>query len=123
MAIHNLLENTLASLSADNNLASWTIYQENNGYITLKIRYNEKSGASSRDGDGHYRRKSPRQVNRDRERRRQWQAARHTEGFSQTNAEPRIIANHDQGSTQTVAIEQNQDATNFVSDKMLEDPP
>ena len=102
------------------NLTSWTIYQENNGYITLQIRYNEKPGASSRDGDGHYRRKSPRQVNRDRERRRQWQSARHTEGFSQTNAEPRINANHDRGSTQTVVIEQTRDATNFVSDKMLE---
>ena len=57
MAMHKIPENTLASLSNDNNLASWTNYQENNGYITLKIRYNEKPGTSS-----HYRRKSPRQV-------------------------------------------------------------
>ena len=117
MTIHKLMENALTSLSTDNAWTSWTIYHENTGSITLKIRYNEKPGASSRDVDGHYRRKSPRQVNRDRERRRQWHAARHAEGLSQTNATPQIQENHvaDQGSSQTVADQHRRNTTNSVS--------
>ena len=123
MAMHKLLENALTSLSTDNALASWTIYHENTGSITLKNRYNEKPGASSREVDGHYRRKSPRQVNRDRERRRQWHAARHAEGLSQTNAAPQIQENHvaDPGSSQTVADQYRRNTTNYVCDKVVED--
>ena len=85
MAVHKLLENVLESLSSDNNLSSWTVYKENNGYITLKIRYSEVTNPSNRVVEGHYRRKSQRQMDRDSERRRQWQVGhRADQGPSQT---------------------------------------
>ena len=62
------------SLSSDNNLSSWSVYKENNGFITLKIRYSEVANLPNRVVEGHYRRKSQRQMDRDSERHRQWQA-------------------------------------------------
>ena len=76
MAVHKLLENVLASLSNDNALSSWTIFKDNNGYISLKIRYKEGTNVQNCVTEDHFRRKSQRQVMRDRHRSQQWQASR-----------------------------------------------
>ena len=76
MDMHKLLEKVIESLSSENSLSSWTVYQENNGYISLKIRYLEGSCETNHNNSGHFRRKSQRQVNRDRVRQEQWRASR-----------------------------------------------
>ena len=76
MAVHKLLENVLASLSTDHTLSSWTIFKENNGFVSLKIRYKEGTGALNCVTEDHFRRKSQRQVMRDRHRSQQWKASR-----------------------------------------------
>ena len=76
MDMHKLLEKVIESLSSVNSLSSWTVYKENNGYISLKIRYLEGSCETNRNSSGHFRRKSQRQVNRDRIRQEQWRASR-----------------------------------------------
>ena len=70
------MENVLASLSNDNALSSWTIFKDNNGYISLKIRYKEGTNVQNCVTEDHFRRKSQRQVMRDRHRSQQWQASR-----------------------------------------------
>ena len=76
VAVHKLLENVLASLSTDHTLSSWTIFKENNGFVSLKICYKEGTGALNCITDDHFRRKSQCQVMRDRHRSQQWQASR-----------------------------------------------
>ena len=74
MGLYNLLENVMSSLSEDNQLLSWSIYQETNGQIALKIRYQPSTEAVNRDMNAHYRKKPVKQVQRDRERNNAWRA-------------------------------------------------
>ena len=76
--MNKLLGNVIASLSSENVLSSWSVYKENNGCISLKIRYTESSCETNHNSNSHFRKKSQRQVNRDRARQQQWKASRHT---------------------------------------------
>ncbi len=72
MATHELLKNTLDTLSSTNVMLSWCIFHEKNGTITVRIRYNSNKESTNHDNDTYFRRKSTRQVTRDRERTRRW---------------------------------------------------
>ena len=74
--MHNLLEKVIESLSSENVLSSWSVYNENSGWISLKIRYLEASCQANRYSNSHFRRNSQRQVNRDRARQQRWKASR-----------------------------------------------
>ena len=75
MALNDVLINTLMSLSEDNLLSSWSVFQEKNGQIYVKIRFDTAKDAPNHDVVGHYRRKPAQQVRRDRERTMAWRAS------------------------------------------------
>ena len=77
MGLCDVLGNVVSSLSEDNLLLSWTVYYEQNGQISLKVRFQADKNAVSRDHeDVHYKRKSTRQVQRDRDRSHAWHKQR-----------------------------------------------
>ena len=78
MDMHKLLEKVIVSLSSENVLSSWSVFKENNGCISLKIRYTEGSYETNDNSNSHFKRKSQRQVNRDRARQQQWRASHQT---------------------------------------------
>ena len=99
MDVHKLLGNVISSLSSENILSSWSVYSENNGYISVKIRYMEGPCEPNHDDrckvgskqtaagqqredprchniNSHFRRKSQRQFNRDKARHQQWKESK-----------------------------------------------
>ena len=69
MGLNKVLEITLASLSEENDLLSWSVFQEKSGQISVKIRFvgaNDAVNYSSRGLELYYHRKTPSQVQRDR---------------------------------------------------------
>ena len=76
MDVHKLLGNVIASLSSDNILSSWSVYKENNGYISVKIRYMEGPCEPNHNVNSNFRRKSQRQFNRDKARHQQWKESK-----------------------------------------------
>ena len=77
MGLCDVLGNVVSSLSEDNLLLSWTVYYEKNGQISLKVRFQADKNAVSRDHeDVHYKRKSTRQVQRDRDHSHAWHKQR-----------------------------------------------
>ena len=73
MGLCDVLGNVMATLAEENYLLSWTVYYETNGQISLKVRYQSSQKSANRDQeDVHYRKKSTRQQQRDRERSRAW---------------------------------------------------
>ena len=78
MGLNGILANALESLSMDNNLVSWSIFNEKSGHISVKIRFRSVSDSFSHDVETHYRKKPMRQVQRDRERGQAWRAAKHS---------------------------------------------
>ena len=88
MGLSNLLENVMSSLSEDNQLLSWSIYQETNGQIALKIRYQPTTEAVNRDMNAHYKKKPVKQVQRDRERNNAWRARQQAKTNTQQRADP-----------------------------------
>ena len=73
---HKLLGNVIASLSSENILSSWSVYKENNGYISVKIRYMERPCEPNHNVNSNFRRKSQRQFNRDKARHQQWKESK-----------------------------------------------
>ena len=61
-----------------NTLLSWTIYHENSGHISVKIKFKQAEDSSKNYEAIHYKKKSINQVNRDRERGKAWRAAHQT---------------------------------------------
>ena len=88
MGLSNQLENVMSSLSEDNQLLSWSIYQETNGQIALKIRYQPTTEAVNRDMNAHYKKKPVKQVQRDRERKNAWRARQQAKANTQQCADP-----------------------------------
>lgn len=74
MGLHDLLGNTLSSLSEDKMLLSWSVFPEKDGHISVKIRFGPTDDSVNRDTEAHFKRKPLRQVQRDRERSRAWRA-------------------------------------------------
>ncbi len=58
MATHELLKNTLDTLSSTNVMLSWCIFHGKNGTITVRIRYNSNKESTNYDNDTYFRRKS-----------------------------------------------------------------
>ena len=79
MGLNGILANALESLSMDNNLVSWNIFNEKSGHISVKIRFRSVSDSFSHDEETHYRKKPWRQVQRDREHGQAWRAAKHSD--------------------------------------------
>jgi hypothetical protein len=65
MGMSHVLGNGVSALSEENDLVSWTVYHEENGLISLRIRYKPANGVECEDI--HYKKKSAHQVQRDRE--------------------------------------------------------
>ena len=80
MGLNEILRNTLRSLSDENSLTSWSIYNENSGYISVKIRFKLATGAENHGAGLQYKRKSIKQANRDHERSKAWRATRQADG-------------------------------------------
>ena len=74
MGFNDVLMNTLVSLSEDNMLSSWSVFQEKNGQISVKIRFEATKESANHDIVAQYRKKPPQQVRRDRERTEAWRA-------------------------------------------------
>ena len=53
---------------------SWTVFHENNGHITLRIKFMPTSNSVKRIEQPQFRRKSDRQVDRDARRSQQWRS-------------------------------------------------
>ena len=69
-ALPKLLETVLVSLSNDNNIRSWSIYNDKDGSISLRIKFVPEEESISRDRqttNAHYTRKSERKAMRDRQ--------------------------------------------------------
>ena len=79
MGLNEILGNALRSLSDENSLTSWSIYNENSGY-TVKIRFKLAAGAENLGAGLQYKRKSIKQANRDHERSKAWRATRQADG-------------------------------------------
>ena len=69
-----LNEITLVSLSEDNLLSSWRVFQEKTGQISVTIRFDTVKDASNHYVVGHYRRKPAQQVWCDIEQIAAWRA-------------------------------------------------
>ena len=79
MGLSDILGNVMSSLSQDNKLVSWSIYQEKDGHISLKVRFVPVDDSAKRDSEEiHYKKKSARQVQRDRDRTLAWQQKQRT---------------------------------------------
>ena len=74
MGLSKVLEMTLASLSDENDLISWSVFQEKSGQISVRIRFEAANDAVNHSADAYYHRKTPSQVKRDRERTEAWRA-------------------------------------------------
>jgi hypothetical protein len=75
----------LEATSKENTLSSWCIYQEKNGHIVFKLKFENASGLVNRE-ECSYKRKSPKQVERDEARSKAWKARPSL--ASQTSASP-----------------------------------
>ena len=77
---HNTLNMLMNSLFANNNLRNWSIFEEKNGAIVVRLRFDSSDTNSENDtaGKSHvsYKKKSESQLRRDRNR-----AARHNNAF------------------------------------------
>ena len=63
-----------------NIVLSWSVFQEKNGQISVKIRFEAANDAVSQRADALYHRKKPSQVQRDRERTQAWRAKTRNHG-------------------------------------------
>ena len=57
MGLNKVLEMTLASLSDENMLLSWSVFQEKSGQISVKILFEAANDAVNHIDDAHYHRK------------------------------------------------------------------
>ena len=80
MRINKVLEMTLASLSDENMLLSWSVFQEKSGQISVKIRFEAANDAVNHRDNSHYHRKKPSQIQRDHERAQAWRAKTRNNG-------------------------------------------
>ena len=80
MGLNEIMGNTLRSLSDENSLTSWSIYNENSGYISVKIRLKLAAGAENLGAGLQYQQKPIKQANRDHERSKAWRATRQADG-------------------------------------------
>ena len=81
------LENILNIITASNNLQSWSIFQEKDGSINVKLKFNSHEEPVNHIKNSSYKKKTNRQVERDFNRSRQWRASR-TQQTRETIAEP-----------------------------------
>ena len=92
MGLNKALEMTLASLSDENTLLSWSVFQEKSGQISVKIRFEAANDAVNHRDDSHYHRKRPSQIQRDHERTQAWRAKTRNNGkqpqLTQTDISP-----------------------------------
>ena len=65
MGLNRILGDTLTKLSDDHMLRSWSVYQEQNGCVSVKIKFDVGADAVKHD-NMTYKRKSASQVARDR---------------------------------------------------------
>ena len=70
MVLPKILENLLETTAIDNSLLSWSIFQEKNGHIVVKVKF--ENGLSSFKHERSYKRKSTKQVLRDQARSKEW---------------------------------------------------
>ena len=80
MRLNKVLEMTLASLSDENMLLSWSVFQEQSGQISVKIRFEAANDAVNHRDDSHYHRKKPSQIQRDHEWTQAWRAKTRNNG-------------------------------------------
>ena len=80
MGLNKVLEMTLASLSDENMLLSWSVFQEKSGQISVKIRFEAANDAVNHRDDSHYHRKKPSQIQCDHERTQAWRAKTRNNG-------------------------------------------
>jgi hypothetical protein len=59
MGLNSVLEKAVLSLSEENSVVSWAIYKEENGHISLKIRFKPLSEAAKCDSEEIHYRKTP----------------------------------------------------------------
>ena len=74
------MEITLASLSDEHMLLSWSVFQDKSGQLSVKIRYEAANDAVNHRDDSHYHRKKPSQVQRDHQRTQAWRAKTRNHG-------------------------------------------
>ena len=73
MVLPKVVESLLEATSKDNPLSSWCIFQEKNGNIVVKLRFDSSPCSVNRDQHStSYKRKSARQVQRDSARSAAW---------------------------------------------------
>ena len=73
MVLPKVVESLLEAASKDNPLSSWCIFQEKNGNIVVKLRFDSSPCSVNRDQHStSYKRKSARQVQRDSARSAAW---------------------------------------------------
>ena len=77
MGLNRILGDTLTKLSDDHMLRSWSIYQEQNGCVSVKIKFDVGADAVKHD-NMTYKRKYASQVARDRRRSDHWKSQQST---------------------------------------------
>ena len=63
-----VLENMIDAVFKSHDLRTWSIFKEDNGEISLRLKFNSKGECQNTLQNVSYRRKPPTQVNRDRQR-------------------------------------------------------
>ena len=77
MGLNKVLVDTLTTFSEEHMLRSWSIYHEQNGCISLKIKFDNIGDSVNRESMP-YKRKTASQAARDRRRSDQWNARKTT---------------------------------------------
>ena len=83
-------------------LRSWNVYQEQNGCISIQIKF-DSCGEPAKHDDVTYKRKAPSQVARDRRRSDQWNNKK--AAHKQQPGSPRNTSTHDMNTRRGSKIE------------------
>jgi hypothetical protein len=76
MVLPKVLQDILTTVQENNSLKSWNIFQDRNGMINIKLKYEGHTESFNHDQPVCYRKKTSKQTQRDYIRTRTWQAKR-----------------------------------------------
>jgi len=76
MGLPKLLEDMLKAIMDNNTLQNWNIYQDRNGIVNVRLRFNGSHDEPFQQVS--YKRKSPKQISHDLERSKQWRTVKPT---------------------------------------------
>ena len=111
MGLPKVLEDMVSVLSDNNTLHSWSIFQEKNGFVNIKLKFSQEIPVNHDQPTAiSYKKKTSKQVQRDYERSKAWKASKGSYITSCANEHPLQTATtqSDSSGVQTSAMSKAQ---------------